>query len=154
MISVPAVSYLRCSQPDVLRGCRTRWVLVQKWHDLLGMMYVHLFSCLRLRLSLLERGPCGRRPDWPLLMKRLGGAGRAALGPALTLTPPLDCRDTAQTWHVNITYSCRTRCGKGGTLISGMNKHGRRHASPELLCAKEKKKKKKKRNYFCSYTIN
>lgn len=72
-------------------------------------------------------------PDWVLLMTCLSAASRELWAGAV---PPLDCWDAAQTQHVNITYSCTMQLGKEGTLISGMNKHGRGRVSPELLYAK------------------
>lgn len=92
-------------------------------------MYTYLFTCLGLHFRSLSGSLVGG-PDWVLLMTCLSAAGRELWASA---APPLDCGDAAQTWYVNITYSCTMQRGKGGTLISGMNKHGPGRVSPELL---------------------
>lgn len=91
-------------------------------------MYIYLFICLWLHFCSLSGSLAGGL-DWVLLMTCLNDASRELWAGA---APPLDCWDVDMARQHYLLLHGATR--EEGTLISGMNKHGRRHVSGAPIC--------------------
>lgn len=98
---------------------------------------ISLFPCPRLVFCSLSSGLLGG-PDWVLLMTCLSAAIGALWARCRTASGLLGyCSDMAcQHYLLLCDAVCVCVLVGGGTLISDMNKHGRRRVSLELLNAK------------------